>query len=322
MKIFIPLLMVFFISSCGTGTNDEPSQTSGMQTQVDSSSDNSCKRALIVISPHPDDESIMAAATIYRTVHDGITTIEAVYLSSGDGAGLPGKCCESSETEKKRKIVELREAETAQAWEIIGLDVSKLHFLRYPDTSLVEDTILENGKRVDTLNADGMNAVNEITGLVPELIPADACYLTIITGSEWDAHPDHRTAYTAARSAALRVIAGRKIPVTLLSAIVHDELVIDSSYCCLGDLHWPNKGPRLDYETLSNSQIRPRPPKWDVIMDVSDLTSIRTDALNAHVSQVSGYPKLCMVLVYKEYFRRWMEKTQEVFYKEDFPVEN
>jgi hypothetical protein len=51
---------------------------------------------------------------------------------------------------------------------------------------------------------------------------------------------------------------------------------------------------------------------------VSDLIAIRAAALRKHVSQVKGNLSLCMIVVYKVYYRRWMEKTNEAFWKEDF----
>jgi hypothetical protein len=60
------------------------------------------------------------------------------------------------------------------------------------------------------------------------------------------------------------------------------------------------------------------PPLWDVIYDVSDLIAIRAAALRKHASQVKGNLSLCMIVVYKVYYRRWMEKTNEAFWKEDF----
>jgi LmbE family N-acetylglucosaminyl deacetylase len=185
---------------------------------------------------------------------------------------------------------------------------------------MVSGTKLLNGKRVDTLNTQGISAVAEITELVHNLVPEGTEHLTIISGSGWDGHPDHRVDYYGAKSAALAVSSSLDIQVTLLSMVVHDEFIIDLGFCCIGDLFWPNRGPLFKYCTLANSRQRPRPPRWDLNFDISDLGSIKSDAINAHVSQVTGYPPLCMTVLDKEYYRRWMEKKEEVFYKEDFPV--
>jgi len=273
---------------------------------------------LVVVSPHPDDEDIMAAGTIFRYAHDPSSVVEVVYLSSGDAAGLPGPCREKTEEEKRRKIVALREEEARQACHILGVDPAHIHFLRYPDRQLVSASTFSGGRRQDTLTEAGEAATAELVELVPALVPQGTGAVTIITTSLWDAHPDHRTAYWAARMAASKVAAARGVPVRLLSAIVHDEFPGGPAWCCLGDVVWPNEGPYLDYATLSNFSARPRPPLWDVLYNVADLASVRRDSLGAHASQVAGNAELCMVLVWKAYYERWMEKVEEAFYEECF----
>jgi LmbE family N-acetylglucosaminyl deacetylase len=317
--LFVILVSIY---GCGGELKDDSPQSSLNPADMLTINETVRQEALIVVSPHPDDESIIAAGTIYRACHDPNTVVQAVYLSSGDAAGGKGKCHETSEEVRREKIVALRENEIRNAWAVLGLDPSFIHFLRYPDKGLVTGTKLVKGKRVDTLNDEGTSAITEITALVQELVPEGTEHLTIISGSGWDGHPDHRVDYYSAKSAALAVSSNLKIPVTLLSAIVHDEFIIDLGFCCIGDLFWPNKGPKLNYCTLANSIQRPRPPKWDLTYDISDLGSIKSDAINAHVSQVKGYAPLCMTVLDKEYYRRWMEKKEEVFYKEDFPADD
>jgi LmbE family N-acetylglucosaminyl deacetylase len=320
MKTTFLLMIITSIYSCGGDLKDDTPQSSMYTPEMLTINETVKKEALIVVSPHPDDESIMAAGTIHRACMDPDTSVQAVYLSSGDAAGGKGKCHETSAEVRKEKIVALRENETKNAWNVLGLDPSFIHFLRYPDKGVVSDTKLVKGKRVDTLNAEGTSAVAEITDLVLSLVPEGTEHLTIISGSGWDGHPDHRVDYYAAKSAALAVSSNLNIPVTLLSMIVHDEFIIDLGFCCIGDLFWPNKGPAFNYCTLANSIQRPRPPKWDVTYDISDLGTVKSDAIGEHVSQVMGYPELCMTVMLKEYYRRWMEKKEEVFYKEDFPA--
>lgn len=273
---------------------------------------------LVVVSPHPDDEDIMAAGTIFRYAHDPSSVVEVVYLSSGDAAGLPGPCRERTGEEKRRKIVALREEEARRACHILGVDPTHIHFLRYPDRQLVAASSFSGGRRQDTLTEAGEAATAALVELVPALVPPGTAAVTIITTSLWDAHPDHRTTYWATRMAASKVAAERGLPVRLLSAIVHDEFPNGPPWCCLGDVVWPNEGPYLDYATLSDFSARPRPPLWDVLFNVADLGSVRRDSLKAHASQVDGNAELCMVLVWKAYYERWMEKVEEAFYEERF----
>jgi LmbE family N-acetylglucosaminyl deacetylase len=138
----------------------------------------------------------------------------------------------------------------------------------------------------------------------------------VLTASLWDAHPDHRTTYKAVQAAAEVVCKNQGIPVAILSAIIHDEVPKEPPFCCLGDLRWPNAGPNLDYEALSDFPDRPRPPMWDVTYYVSDFVNVRTESLNMHKSQVQGNKELCMILVWKPFYQGWMNKVEEVFYKE------
>ena len=60
------------------------------------------REALIVVSPHPDDESIFGAATIHRLAADPARDLRAIYISGGDGATVPGDCNGIPEEQKRR----------------------------------------------------------------------------------------------------------------------------------------------------------------------------------------------------------------------------
>jgi LmbE family N-acetylglucosaminyl deacetylase len=272
---------------------------------------------VVAVSPHPDDETIIGGAALYKAAHDGRTRVEIIYVTSGDAAGLPGPCGALSEEEKRARIVELREGETRAACAVLGIAPAQLHFLRFRE-GLVQESEFREGRRWDVLSSTGQQALAAVLELLPQRVGRDATSLTVITSSMWDAHPDHRAVYQAARAAAEFVRGDFGIPVTLLHAIAHDEIPADLDFCCLGDLHWPNPGPHLEYTALLDFPQRPRPPCWDLVQDITELVPVRTAALKQHVSQVEGWPELCMVLVLKSYYRYWMEKTEEVFYEERF----
>jgi len=299
-RAMIPVIVLaVMVSGCGEDTH---------------SSDDGKEESLIVVSPHQDDETIMAGGLLHRTAHDGSARIDIIYVTAGDAAGRAGSCREESEEEKKRKITELREEETRAACRVLGIVPSQLHFLRHPDLGLVEVSRLSNGRRMDELTAAGEQAVAQVADLLPRLVPSNAASLLVITASFWDGHPDHRTTYRAARAGAERVRTERGIPVTILHAIVHDD--IPFPICCAGDLFWPNNGPLLDYDALTNFFWRPRPPFWDRVLDVEDVAALRAEALNQHVSQIVGYPDLCMTVYLPRYYQAWLEKTEEAFWEE------
>jgi len=299
-KWMIPgIVLAIMVSGCGEDTHG---------------SDDGKVTSLILVSPHQDDETIMAGGMLYRAAHDGSTKIDIIYVTAGDAAGRAGPCREESEEEKKRKIIELREEETRAACRVLGIASSQLHFLRHSDLGLVEVSRFSNGRRVDELTVAGEQAVAQVVDLLPTLVPSNAENLLVITASFWDGHPDHRTTYWAARAGAERVRTERGIPVTILHAIVHDD--IPFFICCPGDLLWPNNGPHLDHAALRNFYWRPRPPLWDRILDVEDVAALRAEALNQHVSQIVGYPELCMTVYLPRYYQAWLEKTEEAFWEE------
>lgn len=274
--------------------------------------------SLIVVSPHPDDESIFGAATIHRLAADPRRDVRAIYISGGDGATVAGDCNGIPEEQKKAMIVALREDETRAAWQVLapGRDVP-LHFLRAGDQRTVASSTIVDGVRQDVLSAEGQGAVDAAVAVGTDL-PPSVRHAQILTASRYDAHPDHRTAYRAARAIAER-LAADGVAVRLWSWIVHDEIgVVDVPRCCIGDFHWPSAGPTDDYAALTDAPVRPRPPRWNHVEDVHDLVDVRRDALARHVSQVVGWPPLCMPVYLPAFYTRWTDKVEEPFYEEVF----
>lgn len=283
----------------------------------DDSDEHAPGEALIVISPHPDDESIFGAGTIHRMAADPHRYVGAIYISGGDRASVPGPCNGIPEQRKTELIVELRENETRAAWKIMAPNREvPIDFLRGPDQRLVASSSVVAGLRVDVLSAAGTSAVERAVQIATRLPPSVRKVL-FLTTAFYDAHPDHRTAYHATRQAAEILRGQRHLDVHIWSWIVHDEITdLNSPICCGGDLHWPSAGPKNDYLALTDTPARPRPPLWNRVEEVSDLVGLRRDALAQHVSQVVGYPPLCMPVYIPRFYTRWTEKVEEPFYEE------
>jgi hypothetical protein len=49
---------------------------------------------------------------------------------------------------------------------------------------------------------------------------------------------------------------------------------------------------------------------------LEDVVALRAEALNKHVSQIVGYPDLCMSVYLAHYYQAWLEKTEEAFWEE------
>jgi N-acetylglucosamine malate deacetylase 1 len=117
---------------------------------------------VLVIAPHPDDESIGCGGTLYQHAARGDRVV-AVFLTSGE-LGLKqlarGNACR------------IREAEARQAAAILG--ISAIHFLRLPDWC-VSDHIKAAARR-----------------LRPILRKEKPAILYLPHPREW--HPDHQAA--------------------------------------------------------------------------------------------------------------------------------
>jgi LmbE family N-acetylglucosaminyl deacetylase len=137
---------------------------------------------VLVIAPHPDDESIGCGGTLCKHTANGDHVV-AVFLTSGE-LGL--KHLSSAEAWK------IREQEARTATRILGL--AETHFLRGPDWTLAD--------HISKIAADLRPIMK---GELPDLV-----YLP--HPREW--HPDHKAALPIVREA----LDGTKLPTPILRA--------------------------------------------------------------------------------------------------------
>jgi len=123
---------------------------------------------ILVVSPHPDDESIGCGGTLCKHVIDG-DTVNVIFLTSGEGGGH-GR----SPEETKR----VREQEATDAAQVLGL--AHIEFWREPNGAL----------RVTKQLVDRL--CEKITELQAEII-----YVT----HDREMHPEHRAAARLVRRA-------------------------------------------------------------------------------------------------------------------------
>lgn len=98
----------------------------------------------VIIAPHPDDEVIGCAGLIHTLVNRG-TPPHIIILTGGEGAHRG--CCDTSGAEV---IIERRKLTMTAANEL-GLPVSQIHFLDYPDENISQDSS-ETEKLKELLN--------------------------------------------------------------------------------------------------------------------------------------------------------------------------
>src|SRR5947207_9627276 len=87
-------------------------------------------RRVLVISPHPDDESIGCGGTLRQHVVDG-DAVHVVFLTSGERGGH-GRA--------PRETAQLREQEARDAAKVLG--VGAIEFWRAPDGGVSETPFL------------------------------------------------------------------------------------------------------------------------------------------------------------------------------------
>lgn len=121
---------------------------------------------VLVLSPHPDDESIGCGGTLRRHVVEG-DDVHVVFLTSGEAGGhaIP-----------PQEAGRVREAEAEAAGRVLGTHPPV--FLREPDGALASTAPLRD----------------RLTCLLQRLRPA----VLYVPHAE-DAHPDHRAAHQVAR---------------------------------------------------------------------------------------------------------------------------
>jgi LmbE family N-acetylglucosaminyl deacetylase len=155
-------------------------------------------RTIMIISPHPDDESLISAGRVRAAVEAG-DTIKIVVVTNGDIGGV------------ERGLQ--REGESVAAAQILGLSEQDVIFLGYPDGSMMEiygaasptDVIASAAGQTQTYGNRGLGGMDfhrfffgspgpynrvtveqDIRTLLTNIRPDE-----VYTVSNFDTHPDH-----------------------------------------------------------------------------------------------------------------------------------
>jgi LmbE family N-acetylglucosaminyl deacetylase len=164
--------------------------------------------SLLVVSPHPDDETLCCAGVIRRVVAAG-GRASIVWLTSGDGSELDMLLIERAlriHPQKMRDLAGRRMAEARAAAAILGVPAQRQFFLGYPDgglLTLVTDhfttpyysrfTGAASVPYSDTVDAGhpytGESLERDFARVLDRVRPT-----LVLAPSPQDAHPDHRAA--------------------------------------------------------------------------------------------------------------------------------
>ncbi|MEO5811608.1 MAG: PIG-L family deacetylase [Rhodanobacter sp.] len=146
---------------------------------------------LLVIAPHPDDETIATGILIQR-VHAAGGAVDILLLTDGDNNPWPQRALERRlyiDADARGRWARRRRSELAQAMQHLGVSAEHVHALGWPDLGVTR--LL--------LQADSA-AVATVAGLFERLRPN-----LLIMPALADRHPDHASAHVLARLALVGV---------------------------------------------------------------------------------------------------------------------
>jgi LmbE family N-acetylglucosaminyl deacetylase len=187
--------------------------------------------SLLVVAPHPDDETLCCAGVIQRVVRAG-GRASVVWITSGDASFLDLLLIEKSltrSTARQRDVAARRMREARAATALLGVAGDRQLFLGYPDRGLLA-LLTDHHDTVLTSRFTGAAAVPYPDALFPGHVYSGASLerdfaavlervrpTLVLAPSPRDSHPDHR----AAALLALRALASRGALPALRCWIVH-----------------------------------------------------------------------------------------------------
>lgn len=238
---------------------------------------------LLVVAPHPDDETLACGGLIARAAQAG-ARVSVVWLTCGDGSAVDALLVEKSLRPRPRTFLALgerrmREADAAAAR--LGVVAPRRYFLGYPDAGLAA---LVGGRRrtpfmspftraeaVPYTRARSPGAPYTREGLERELAEIlDIERPTwLLAPHRLDRHPDHRAAALLVRRVRRRTASEGHA----LGWIVH------------GGRGWPS--PRgLRPHTLLHPPPATRRLHWVSLTLTAEERDAKREALAAHASQL------------------------------------
>ncbi|WP_373516261.1 PIG-L deacetylase family protein, partial [Pricia sp.] len=127
---------------------------------------------LLVLAPHPDDESLGCGGLIALLRESG-NSVTVIFVTSGSAS-------HSSITHPASILSKMRELEAIRACSVLGVRIKDIHFLRAPDSKL-------GGLRETALSL----LAEEITGVYER-----GYFSAIALPWRRDPHPDHQVVNT------------------------------------------------------------------------------------------------------------------------------
>lgn len=249
---------------------------------------------VLVVSPHPDDESLCCGGTIQHALAAG-AEVHIVWLTSGDGFELDAMLTEHKLRPTGAGLVDYgatRMGEARSAALALGVPAANLYFLGYPDGGLqrlfldyftqpyrskyTDQTAVSYAAALSPgAEYTGENLLKDLQTVFDQVAPT-----VVLAPSPEDRHPDHRTA----GDLTLRILGASGTVDSARWWIVH------------GGLEWPlPKGLR------ENLPLYPPPRGHGLEWQRVDLTpaqeAVKLAAVNAHNTQVEIEPRFMHAFV-------------------------
>jgi len=242
------------------------------------------KDSLLIVAPHPDDESLCCAGLIHLARQAG-ARVAIVWITSGDGNRWDAMLIDHALFPRSsfyRSMARVRDDEARVAARSLAVDADSIYFLGYPDRGVLH--LMRDYYQAPTawrsrftgarsvINPDAFEPGAPYTG--EQLAQNFAAILDrvrptlVFAPSVLDTHRDHR----GAGLLAAQVLAGRGELGELRYWIVH------------GGNGWPAGG----FEPQAPQTIAPRGAglHWEELRLPDDSVQLKMRAISAHQSQI------------------------------------
>jgi LmbE family N-acetylglucosaminyl deacetylase len=193
---------------------------------------------LLVVAPHPDDETLGAAGLIRRVARSG-GTVRVVWMTSGDGFPEGVETADGithPRARDYRSYGRLREAEARAAVGLLGVGSGQVSFLGFPDEGLCEMASTYLSAKVRAFESPftqrisppltervirgvryrGIDVRRELQRLFITFAPT-----VLVTVHPEDDHPDHCSTHIFVREALDALAAGGRARPRLLQYLIH-----------------------------------------------------------------------------------------------------
>ena len=229
-RLFLALTAAAWAAAAGTGPPGDgapalPAAGTAALPPLDGTT------SLLVVAPHPDDETLCCAGVIQRVARAG-GRVSVVWITSGDASFLDLLLIEKGLTgsaSKQRALAGRRMREARAAASLLGVPDDRQLFLGYPDRGVLElltghhDTVYASRYTASSAvpYADALFPGHAYTGASLERDLAAVLErirpTLVLAPSPHDSHPDHR----GVALLTLRAMAGRGELTRVRCWIVH-----------------------------------------------------------------------------------------------------